>query len=463
MIFSKFFANASNKKALEALDRAHQANEAGNLDLAIQYFGLAMDCPDQAIKVEALAWRSQLYVATEQYKEALHDLNRALIIAPEESSLYGKRGEVYFLINSPELALADCERALSMDETDQYARKVMATVLKHQQRFLEALTETEILLGENPADPWALTLHAEMLFATGDFANCIHFATLALEVATEEAVHAFHVRADALNRLGQHKEAVADFTRALEVGGDDPLIYVGRAECYLSLDMLDEAAWDASQATALDPQSDAAFNTSARVYLARGNTRLAMADADLAVAINADNCFARKTRAKCFMIQEQWHDAIVDLTVALKHKDPLMRASCYGLRAHCYNMLEKYDDAMTDANRGEECDPQSAIAFANRAYAFFKLGELDACLGECARGLKIDRGQPELHKVKAQARLAQKDFEGAVADATAAIQLDNRYIQAYEVRAMALEYLEQYEDAARDRRVAEVFARARSE
>jgi tetratricopeptide (TPR) repeat protein len=461
MIFSKFFANASNRKALDALDRAHQANESGNLDAAIRYFSLAMDCPDQAIKVEALAWRSQLYVATEQYKEALHDLNKALTMAPEEWGLYGKRGEVYFLMSSPELALADCERGLSMDDGDQYARKVMATILKHQQRFLEALTETEIILAENPSDPWALTLHAELLFATGNFEDCIHVATNALEVAGQEAVHAFHVRADALSRLGQYKEAVSDFTRALEVGGDDPLIYVGRAECYLSLDRVENAAWDASRATALDPQSDAAFNTSARVHLARAQVKAAMSDADVAVALNGENYFARKTRAKCFMIQEQWHDAILDLTVALKHREPLMRSSCYGLRAQCYNKLEMYDDAMTDANRGEECDPQSGMSFANRAYAFFKMGDVDASLGECARGLRVDRGQPELHKVKAQALMAQYDYEGAVAAATWAIELDQRYIQAYEVRAMALEYMQQYEDAARDRRRAEVLTRTR--
>lgn len=461
MIFGKMFANSGNKKALEALERAHEANEAGNVDLAIQYFGLATDCQDPAIRAEAFAWRSQLHVLLGQYKDALYDLNKALTIAPDEWALYGKRGEVHFLLNSPELALADCERALSMDETDQYSRKVLATVLKHQQRFLEALAETEALLMDDPNDGWSLTLNAEMLFATGSYGASIKTATAALEVAGDEAVHAFHVRADALNRLGQTKEAIADYTRALETGGDDVMIYVGRAECYLVLDMLEEAAYDVSRATAIDPQSDAAFNTSARVHLASGKFKTAMADADVAVALNGENQFARKTRAQIFMVLELWDDAIADLNVALKNRDNVMRASCYGLRGHCYNMQERFEEALADANRGEECDPESGMAFANRAYAFLKTGELDASLGECVRGLRVDRSHPELHKVRAQARILQKDFEGAVADATAALQLDPRYIHAYEVRALALEYLELYEDAARDRRAAEKLSRAR--
>lgn len=463
MIFGKFFANSGNKKALAALDRAHEANDAGDIDLAIQYFGEAIDCQDPAIRTEAYAWRSQLYVALEQYKDALYDLNKALTISPEEWSLYGKRGEVHFLLNQPELAFADCERALANDETDHYSRKVLATVLKHQQRFLEALAETEALLMDMPGDPWVLTLNAEMLFATDNFEGCVRASTMALQVAEAEAMHAFHVRADALKRLGKAREAAGDYTRALDVGGDDPLILVGRAECYLEMDMLEEAADDISMATVLAPESDAAFNTSARINLARQKFKAAMTDADLAVALNADNHFARKTRAKTFMIKEMWTEAIADLTVALKYRDNMMKSSCYGLRAHCYNMLEKYEEAIADANRGEDCDPENGMAFANRAYAFLMNGEIDACLGECVRGLKVDRSQPELHKVRAQARIKQSDHEGAVADCTAALQIDPRYVEAYEVRAMALEYLEHYDDAARDRRQAEKFHRLRAE
>lgn len=463
MIFGKFFPNAGNKKALEALDRAHEANDAGNIELAIQYFTQAIDCQDPAIRTEAFAWRSQLYVALEQYKDALYDLNKALTISPEEWSLFGKRGEVHFLMGQLELAFADCERALSMDETDQYSRKVLATVLKQQGRFLEALAETEALLLDTPNDPWVLTLNAEMLFETENFEGCVRASTMALQVAESEAMHAFHVRADALKRLGKCSEAARDYERALDVGADDPLIYVGRAECYLEMDLLDEAAADIAHAIGLDMQNDAAFNTSARINLARQRFKAAMSDADLAVALNSDNHFARKTRAKIFMIKEMWHEAIDDLTVALKYRDNLMRASCYGMRAHCYNMLEKYEEAIADANRGEECDPENGMAYANRAYAFLKHGEVDACLGECNRGLKLDRSQPELHKVKAQARIKQKDYEGAVADCTSALQIDPRYVEAYEVRATALDYLEHYDDAARDRRQAEKFHRLRDE
>jgi tetratricopeptide (TPR) repeat protein len=165
---------------------------------------------------------------------------------------------------------------------------------------------------------------------------------------------AYRIRAEAYSDRAAHKEAVADFTEAIRLKGDDGAAYYGRGAARLAVGDVDGAIADFTQAIRYS-------GTSAGLYVARGYAQLVKGNAG---------------------------EAVADFTVAIR-LDP-KSASAFNNRGLAYRKKGDLDNAILDYTAAIGLNPIYAIAYNNRGYVLEAKGEKQAAAADFRRALSLD-------------------------------------------------------------------------
>ena len=83
-------------------------------------------------------------------KESLTEVNRALSLAPNDSSILATRAWILMVSGRAEEAETDARRALRIDPAVRWNTEILATALFHQQRYEEAVVYFERSIDMNP-------------------------------------------------------------------------------------------------------------------------------------------------------------------------------------------------------------------------------------------------------------------------------------------------------------------------
>jgi len=138
--------------------------------------------------------------------------------------------------------------------------------------------------------------------------------------------------------LGRYDLAIADFTKAIERGGGDAVVYNTRGRVYFEKGRYEEALADASRAIELDPRSDAAWNTRGYILYTLRRYEEAMSDLGRALEINP------------------------------RHE------GAYNHRGLVQAALGRYDLALVDFDEALKIDPDYQEVYANKAEAYERKG-----------------------------------------------------------------------------------------
>jgi tetratricopeptide (TPR) repeat protein len=166
----------------------------------------------------ALVYRGERYERKGQWALAIADYSTALKAAPAFGFLYRKRAHAFRKAGLPAIAIADCTRALELNDKDWEAANLRG--LAHEDR-------------------------KEDDQAVADFA-------LAIKLRPGEVAPYFN-RAGALRRLGKTEDAITDYTRAVKMAPKFWQAYEKRAFAYRALKKHREAAADFAKVAVLLP------------------------------------------------------------------------------------------------------------------------------------------------------------------------------------------------------------------
>jgi Tfp pilus assembly protein PilF len=117
----------------------------------------------------------------------------------------------------------------------------------------------------------------------GDFADAIAAFTRTIEV-DEKHAEAYHNRGVAYARLTTYEAAIADFTRSIAVRPTEAA-YKNRGGLYLNLRKMDEAVADFTEAIKIKP-SERSYSSRGLAYAQSGKEDLALADYDQAIKMD---------------------------------------------------------------------------------------------------------------------------------------------------------------------------------
>src|SRR6266849_223213 len=250
---------------------------------------------------------------------------------------------------------------------------------------------------------------------------------------------------DAHYDAGRYKEAVAAYSRAIELDPRDADIYFNRGSAYHDLKEYRQAITDYDRAITLNP-------TYAVIYCSRGNAyhdlkeyRKAIADFDRTIELDPNYAVAYHNQGNAYYALKEYQRAIANFDRAIKldprHADP------YYSRGNAYYALKEYQRAIANFDRAIALDSKYADSYYKRGLAYRNLKEYQKAITDFDRAIELDVNYASTFCSRGNAYRNLKEYRKAITDFDRAIKLDPNYAVAYYSRGKAYYALEEYRRA----------------
>ncbi len=172
--------------------------------------------------------------------------------------------------------------------------------------------------------------------------------------APADKARAHRLRAEARLAAGARQEAIADYSAALSLGGEDAVAFAGRAQALLSDGETQGAIADLSNAIRLSPRTAFYRNARGHAHLVAGRAEQALEDFNEAVRLDPGSASALNNRGLARAKSGSVDAAIADYTQAIG-LNPIY-ALAYTNRGYAFEAKGMREDAIADFNRALELD-----------------------------------------------------------------------------------------------------------
>ncbi|MEJ2006436.1 MAG: tetratricopeptide repeat protein, partial [Cyclobacteriaceae bacterium] len=275
-------------------------------------------------------------------------------------------------------------------------------------------------------------------------------------------------------------EAVSHYNKASELGLATPALFNNRGKARMDKGEMNEALADFSKAIEMDPDFIVACRNRAQIYIRNKDWEKALKDLNrICEDGDGEDLFQR---AEVRMKQEDWSGAAADLQKAasvgiesVRINPPL--ASCYfnaddftnaakyfekvvqhdasaldawqGLGISLY-MDEKYEQSEQALSKAIERGNSSKEAFGYRGMSLYRLGKNDKAFEDLSRVSTMGFTHEDAYYFLGNLLLDDNKYETAVVQFNKAIALEPEKCGALASRAMAYSALSEHENAIRD-------------
>ncbi|MBY0524561.1 MAG: tetratricopeptide repeat protein [Gemmataceae bacterium] len=203
----------------------------------------------------------------------------------------------------------------------------------------------------------------------------------------------------------------------------------------------------ADEAVRLDPNL-------ARAYCERGRVRqatreYAKAHADFTESLQREPCptvYGERAAVSCD--QNNWLQAIADADKALELDAEDAKALV--VRGRARSMQGSWTAALQDFHRAWKIDPNLAPLYGYRALTYAHRSEFTQAAADADQAIQLDGESALLYTLRGEVAGWRRDFTAAIPDFTKAIELDPRFAQAYYGRGLCHYGLRDYAKAVAD-------------
>lgn len=426
--------------ALEGACLVEHGEPATGLDLLNQAVALATEPRLEAL---TLYLRAQSHAGQGASAAALADADQIIALVPNWSWGYLLRGDLHLARAEGPQARADYQQALELEPEAGTTLTGRAAGSLQDGAVAAARADLEQALTLTPDYVPALVLRARAVAADNPDAALADLSH-ALELAPHFSA-AYAQRADLYFQLERWTEARADYDQALAAHPTDLNALRQRAQTAVALGDYAAAIPDLDAALTLAPKDVTLLTQRAQAYLALDNLDLALRDALRALDLKSGLPIPQMIKGLYQLKHENYFQAVVDLTAALKQDPELARA--YAERARAHFELHDPDRSRSDANRALELDPGLAQAYLARALVYVYEKSWDQALKDAAQAVELAPKDKEVWATRGQINLEGGDAGTALQDFDTALELDAHWIEGQMLRAVALDALQRYDDA----------------
>ena len=336
----------------------------------------------------------QMYFYEGSYDDALLAFDRAVERIPEgresevqAGSLYMHRGIINALQQNMDAALADFDRALSFDpepDIESFAHLGRGVVFFGDGRVDDAIDEMQFVIDNSPDSMYAFTAYymrglLEAFSGRREDAQASFEAALALDVDVGDVL--VYAASAAMNSaLGQTEQALADYTRLLELAPDYAGAHYQRGLIYYYQGDFEQALEDFNRELERDPDFPDAYFNRAYIYSTQGRIEESLADYTRAIELNPNHALAYNNRGYTYAGQGDFERALPDVEHAneLQPDTPLILDSL----GYVYAGLGDYEQALTAYNRALELDPTQITSYGGRGSVYYQLGSYPEAIAD---------------------------------------------------------------------------------
>jgi protein O-GlcNAc transferase len=285
-----------------------------------------------------------------------------------------------------------------------------ARVLKQQGRLAEALAPARQALSAQPDDIEAALLVAEISGAQGD-----------------------------------RDEAIAQYSKVIELRPEAPLAYYKRGNLLKDREQLEAALADYDRAITLDPKYAYALCNRGFVLTRLGRLEAALDSYDQAVAIVPDDVIALSNRADVLRDLRRREEALAGYDRALSLNPNHLQSYCN--RANLLAELQRYDEALVDFDRALAISTEVADVYFGRGRLLQLQRQFDEALLDYDRALSLNPKLVAAHAARGEVLAENGLWQQAIASHDAALALQEDYVAAHMGRAIPLQKLHRHAEA----------------
>jgi tetratricopeptide (TPR) repeat protein len=173
--------------------------------------------------------RSGCWSSLQEPNRALVDINRAILLCPESSSLHSDRGLVWASMNDYEKAIADFTKALLLSPDSFSILALRGAVYADMERHDDALADLTESLRLNPLYARAYLTRGRAWAGKKDYAKAIADFDKAIEI-DQYLLEAYYHRALTLTTTQEYDKAIADYKKILLLYPNYIAPYLGLAQ-----------------------------------------------------------------------------------------------------------------------------------------------------------------------------------------------------------------------------------------
>lgn len=321
----------------------------------------------------------KLELSKENYTDAIHNFNIAIIAKPNDFEAYFLRGIAKYSLGDFSGAVDDFTRTLEIHPLYVRAYHYRGVANDRLSNYADAMADFKKAIS---LDPFSEELH----LASGS----------------------------TLMHLNDYKNAVAEFDTALIINPENANAFISRGIAKRYLDDLDGALNDMNSAVYNDFFNIEAVVRRGMIELEREDYQAAMNDFNEALKMDKDNPLIYFNRAVAYLNLGDTMAALHDYE-KVNNLDQ-RNALTYFNRAIIYSIREEYDVALALYNKVIEINPQNIYGYFNRGILFYKMKQWDEAEDDFSKVIELFPDFIDAWVNRAVVKFEKNDIKGAEMD-----------------------------------------------
>ena len=246
---------------------------------------------------------------------------------------------------------------------------------------------------------------------------------------------------------GNYKDAINQFTKAIDIQPDYSNAYLARAAAYEKLDMLKEASEDYDRASTFESNNTDVFYQAARLSYLLGEYQEAIEKADASILLKKTNPDGYVIKAKSLMALARYEEALETSNSALTLMET---AENFYLRGLINVELGRFGPAEEDFLKTVGKDPRYVNAYIALAELRLGLDKTAFALSHVNRAIELDPNNREAYLVRSKIYIKQMDYPKAIDDISKNIRMNPEDEEMYYIRGCYYQEFTQHTNAIND-------------
>ena len=265
-------------------------------------------------------------------------------------------------------------------------------------------------------------------------------------VGLSQSAKKYFAAAEKFEKANSLTDAVANYSKAIELEPEYEKAYIARALCYEKLNKKEEAVNDYKKASLFSPKEKEYYYNAGRLLV--DLEKYSDADQQLRKALERDKSYEEAINAEIKVIHKT-KDYKYGVTVSKLSLDIKETAISHFNHAVMYDSLNNFIEAEKEYKSSKFFDSKFVPAYVGLALVQVKLNKMNDAFTTCETGLTKAPNDLDILEVRSRVYASKNDYQNALVDITKVV-IAKPTVDNYKIRAAYYSKLGQFQNAIND-------------
>ena len=244
-----------------------------------------------------------------------------------------------------------------------------------------------------------------------------------------------------------YADAIAQYSKALEIETDNVEAYVLRAQAYEAINDLENAALDYKRATAFEQKDEELYYKGGKLYSSIGNDSVAIEMLTKSLEIKKKYIPPYSILVQSYLNLGNFDKALVKANewVSLDKN-----AVSYYYEALVYDSLQQFVKSTEVYRKCLEENPKFVLAYIGIASSELALNKINDAYTDINKAIEYDKNNVDAYVIKSKIGIKNMDYPNAINDISRAIIIEPENKELYRLRGTYYLQFGQYSNAISD-------------